>query len=82
MFCTLNGTNPVGTCDGVTARKLAWAFGIPRHLKAYPADVPMIWPVAGRAPLSGTFLTCAPTPAIQFAETVLHGRVHIERSPG
>jgi len=32
----------------VTARKLAWAFGIPRHLKAYPADVPMIWPVAGR----------------------------------
>jgi SRSO17 transposase len=22
--------------QGLTARKLAWAFGIPRHLKAYP----------------------------------------------
>jgi hypothetical protein len=30
------------------ARKLAWAVGIPRHLKAYPADVQMIWPVARR----------------------------------
>ena len=34
--------------QGLTARKLAWAVGIPRHLKAYPADVQMIWPVAGR----------------------------------
>src|SRR5260370_2977000 len=34
--------------QGVTARKLAWAGGIPRHLKVYPADVQMIWPVAGR----------------------------------
>src|SRR5712672_133573 len=34
--------------EGLTARKLAWAVGIPRHLKAYPADVQMIWPVAGR----------------------------------
>src|SRR5271167_3550353 len=33
---------------GLTARKLAWAVGIPRHLKVYPADVQMIWPVAGR----------------------------------
>jgi SRSO17 transposase len=32
----------------LTARKLAWAVGIPRHLKVYPADVQMIWPVAGR----------------------------------
>src|SRR5882724_7497866 len=32
----------------LTARKLAWAVGISRHLKAYPADVQMIWPVAGR----------------------------------
>ena len=30
------------------ARELAWAVGIPRHLKVYPADVRMIWPVAGR----------------------------------
>jgi SRSO17 transposase len=34
--------------QGLTARKLTWAVGIPRHLKVYPADVRMIWPVAGR----------------------------------
>jgi SRSO17 transposase len=34
--------------QGLTARKLNWAVGIPRHLKVYPADVQMIWPVAGR----------------------------------
>jgi SRSO17 transposase len=34
--------------QGLTARKLAWAVGIPRHLKVYPGDVQMIWPVAGR----------------------------------
>jgi SRSO17 transposase len=34
--------------QGLTARKLAWAVGIPRHLKVYPADVRMIWPVANR----------------------------------
>ena len=27
--------------QGLTARKLAWAVGIPRHLKVYPADVQM-----------------------------------------
>src|SRR6202035_3681715 len=31
---------------GLTARKLAWAVGIPRHLKVYPADVRMIWTAA------------------------------------
>jgi SRSO17 transposase len=34
--------------QGLTAHKLAWAVGIPRHLKVHPADVQMIWPVAGR----------------------------------
>ncbi len=34
--------------QGLTARKLVWAVGIPRHLKVYPAGVQMIWPVAGR----------------------------------
>ena len=34
--------------QGLTARKLAWAVGIPRRLKVYPADVRMIWPVARR----------------------------------
>jgi len=34
--------------QGLTARKLAWAVGIPRHLKVYAAGVQMTWPVAGR----------------------------------
>src|SRR5215208_7971685 len=34
--------------QSLTARKLTWAVGIPRHLKVYPADVRMIWPVAKR----------------------------------
>jgi len=32
----------------LTDRKLTWAVGIPRHLKVYPADVRMVWPVAKR----------------------------------
>jgi SRSO17 transposase len=34
--------------QGLTARKLNWAVGIPRHLKVYPADVKMIRPPARR----------------------------------
>src|SRR5213078_1511645 len=34
--------------QGLTTRKLAWAVGIPRHLKVYPVGVRMIWPVAKR----------------------------------
>ena len=34
--------------QALTARKLTWAVGIPRHLKVYPAEVKMIWPVAKR----------------------------------
>ena len=34
--------------QGLTARGLAWAVGIPRHLKVYPVDVRLIWPVAAR----------------------------------
>ncbi len=33
---------------GLTARKLAWAVGIPRHLKVYATNVRLIWPVAKR----------------------------------
>src|SRR6185312_7153113 len=32
--------------QGLTARKLAWAVGIPRHLKVYPVGVQLIWPVS------------------------------------
>jgi SRSO17 transposase len=34
--------------QGLTARKLAWAVGIPRHLKVYPVSVQLIWPIAAR----------------------------------
>src|SRR5450756_1540948 len=34
--------------QGLTARGLAWAVGIPRHLKVYPVDVQLIWPKAVR----------------------------------
>jgi SRSO17 transposase len=34
--------------QALTARKLAWAVGIPRHLKVYSADVQMVWPVVKR----------------------------------
>jgi SRSO17 transposase len=34
--------------QGLTARKLSWAVGIPRHLKVYPADVLMTRPVTPR----------------------------------
>lgn len=33
---------------GLTARRLAWAVGIPGRQKVYPADVKLIFPVAGR----------------------------------
>src|SRR5437016_4319881 len=34
--------------QGLTARGLAWAVGIPRHLKVYPVGVQLIWPIARR----------------------------------
>jgi SRSO17 transposase len=34
--------------QGLTDRNLAWAVGIPRHLKVYPVGVKLIWPVAAR----------------------------------
>jgi SRSO17 transposase len=34
--------------QGLSARKLAWAVGIPSHLKVYPVGVRLIWPVAAR----------------------------------
>ena len=34
--------------QGLTARNLAWAVGVPRHLKVYPVGVRLIWPIAKR----------------------------------
>jgi len=56
---------------GLTARNLAWAVGIPRHLKVYPVDVRLLWPVARRGRprrrhvpdiLSMPAETCVPEP--------------------
>src|SRR5256712_9714010 len=35
--------------QALTVRSLAWAVGIPRHLKVYPIGVQLIWPIAARA---------------------------------
>lgn len=34
--------------QALSARDLRWAVGIPRHQKVYPADVVLIFPIAGR----------------------------------
>lgn len=34
--------------QGLSARGLAWAVGIPRHRKVYPAGVALVFPIAGR----------------------------------
>src|SRR3546814_6552679 len=34
--------------QALSARGLHWAVGIPRHQKVYPADVQLVFPVAGR----------------------------------
>lgn len=34
--------------QGLSARGLVWAVGIPRHQKVYPHDVALIFPVSGR----------------------------------
>jgi SRSO17 transposase len=34
--------------QGLSARGLVWAVGIPKHQKVYPADVSLIFPLAGR----------------------------------
>src|ERR1700694_4815848 len=34
--------------QALTVRSLAWAVGLPRHLKVYPIGVQLIWPIAAR----------------------------------
>ena len=34
--------------QALSARRLAWAVGIPRHQKVYPRDVQLVFPIAGR----------------------------------
>jgi SRSO17 transposase len=54
--------------QGLSARGLAWAVGIPRHQKVYPADVALIFPAAGRGRPRKRHV---PDQRSQAAETVL-----------
>ena len=56
--------------QGLTARNLAWAVGIPRHLKVYPVDVRLIWPVAKARP---------PTSPVYPGYSIDAGRRHAGR---
>lgn len=52
--------------QGLSARGLAWAVGIPKHQKAYPVDVSLVFPIAGRGrprknPIPDTLSTAAET---------------------
>jgi len=56
--------------QGLSARNLTWAVGIPKHQKVYPHDVALIFPVAGHGrprkhPIPDTVSTAA--------ETILEG---------
>lgn len=54
--------------QGLSERHLAWAAGIPRHLKVYPADVALIPPIPGR---SGRRQHPMPDQPSMAAETML-----------
>src|SRR3546814_7479864 len=47
----------------LSTRGLHWAVGIPRHQKVYPADVQLIFPVAGRRPPRSPPVPDPPSPA-------------------
>jgi SRSO17 transposase len=52
--------------QGLSARGLTWAVGIPKHQKVYPHDVALIFPVAGHGrprkhPIPDTLSTAAET---------------------
>lgn len=56
--------------QALSARGLRWAVGIPRHQKVYPADVALIFPVAGRGRPRQRHI---PDQKSQPAETILAG---------
>ena len=66
--------------QGLSARKLRWAVGIPKHQKVYPADVSLIFPVAGRGrprknPIPDTLSIAAETMLADASWTSLSWRV-------
>ena len=56
--------------QALSARGLRWAVGIPRHQKVYPADVALIFPVAGRGRPRQRHI---PDQKSQAAEAILAG---------
>jgi SRSO17 transposase len=66
--------------QGLSARKLLWAVGIPRHQKVYPVDVSLIFPVAGHGrprknPIPDTLSIAAETMLADASWTSLSWRV-------
>jgi SRSO17 transposase len=56
--------------QALSGRDLRWAVGIPRHQKVYPADVALIFPVAGRGRPRQRHI---PDQKSQAAEAILAG---------
>ena len=66
--------------QGLSARDLVWAVGIPKHQKVYPLDVSLIFPVAGRGrlrknPIPDTLSIAAETMLADASWTSLSWRV-------
>jgi len=58
--------------QGLSARNLTWAVGIPKHQKVYPHDVALIFPVAGHGrPRKHSI----PDTLSAAAETILEGTI-------
>jgi SRSO17 transposase len=69
--------------QGLSARGLAWAVGIPKHQKVYPADVALVFPVAGRGrprknPVPETLSVAAETMLADIRWTKLSWRIGIK----
>lgn len=69
--------------QGLSARGLAWAVGIPKHQKVYPADVALVFPVAGRGrprknPVPETLSVSAETMLADIRWTKLSWRIGIK----
>ena len=66
--------------QGLSARGLTWAVGVPHKQKVYPADVAMIFPVAGRGrPRKRHVPNVASIPAQAMLETAPWRRVSWRR---
>jgi SRSO17 transposase len=64
--------------QALSARRLAWAVGIPRHQKVYPRDVELVFPVAGAAGRANGMCPMSSPSALKTCSPKRNGA----RSPG